>query len=97
MILISDGRANVPLGDASVKEELLGIAEDARSAGIHIVVLDTESAGRSFVKMQLGYCKDIAEHAGGRYYSVEDLSSGTVRNIVANEQEMLVDIHSMWC
>jgi magnesium chelatase subunit D len=97
MILISDGRANVPLGDASVKEELLGIAEDARSAGIHVVVLDTESAGRSFVKMQLGYCKDIAEHAGGRYYSVEDLSSGTVRNIVATEQEMLVDIHSMWC
>jgi magnesium chelatase subunit D len=88
MILISDGRANVPL---------LGIAEDARSAGIHVVVLDTESAGRSFVKMQLGYCKDIAEHAGGRYYSVEDLSSGTVRNIVATEQEMLVDIHSMWC
>jgi magnesium chelatase subunit D len=97
MILISDGRANVPLGDASVKEELLGIAEDARSAGIHVVVLDTESVGRSFVKMQLGYCKDIAEHAGGRYYSVEDLSSGTVRNIVATEQEMLVDIHSMWC
>jgi len=97
MILISDGRANVALGDASVKEELLGIAEDARSAGIHVVVLDTESAGRAFVKMQLGYCKDIAEHAGGRYYSVEDLSSGTVRNIVATEQEMLVDIHSMWC
>ena len=97
MILISDGRANVALGDAGVKEELLGIAEDARSAGIHVVVLDTESAGRSFVKMQLGYCKDIAEHAGGRYYSVDDLSSGTVRNIVANEQEMLVDIHSMWC
>ncbi|MEA1894656.1 MAG: VWA domain-containing protein, partial [Euryarchaeota archaeon] len=97
MILISDGRANVALGDTGVKEELLGIAEDARSAGIHVVVLDTESAGRSFVKMQLGYCKDIAEHAGGRYYSVEDLSSGTVRNIVATEQEMLVDIHSMWC
>lgn len=97
MILISDGRANVALGDAGVKEELLGIAEDARSAGIHVVVLDTESAGRSFVKMQLGYCKDIAEHAGGRYYSVEDLSSGAVRNIVATEQEMLVDIHSMWC
>lgn len=97
MILISDGRANVALGDASVKEELLGIAEDARSAGIHVVVLDTESAGRSFVKMQLGYCKEIAEHAGGRYYSVDDLSSGTVRNIVATEQEMLLDIHSMWC
>ncbi|MCD6207389.1 MAG: putative cobaltochelatase [Methanosarcinales archaeon] len=99
MILISDGRANVPLsdGDVGIKKELQEMAEEARSAGIHLVVLDTESAGRSFVKMQLGYCKDIAEHAGGRYYSVEDLSPGAVQNIVSQEQEMLLDIHSMWC
>ncbi|HIE30929.1 MAG TPA: putative cobaltochelatase [Methanosarcinales archaeon] len=99
MILISDGRANVPLvdGDLGIREELWNIAEEARSAGIHLVVLDTESAGRSFVKMQLGYCRDIAERACGRYYSVDDLSSGTVQNIVSYEQEMLVDIHSMWC
>jgi len=99
MILISDGRANVPLsdGDVGIKKELQKIAEKARSAGIHLVVLDTESAGKSFVKMQLGYCKDIAEHAGGRYYSVDDLSSGTVQNIVSQEQEMLLDIRSMWC
>ncbi len=96
MILISDGRANVPLGDAKVKEELLGIAEDARSAGIHVVVLDTESAGRSFVKMQLGYCKDIAEHAGGRYYQVGELSAGQVCEIATAEQELLTELHSGW-
>ncbi len=96
MILISDGRANVPLGDAGVKEELLGIAEDARSAGIHVVVLDTEAAGRSFVKMQLGYCKDIAEHAGGRYYSVGELSAGQVCEIATAEQELLTELHSGW-
>jgi len=99
MILISDGRANVPLsdGDVGIKKELQEMAEEARSAGIHLVVLDTESAGRSFVKMQLGYCKDIAEHAGGRYYSVADLSSGAVQNIVSQEQEMLLEVRSMWC
>ncbi len=96
MILISDGRANVALGDAGVKEELLGIAEDARSAGIHVVVLDTESAGRSFVKMQLGYCKDIAEHAGGRYYQVGELSAGQVYEITTAEQELLTELHSGW-
>ncbi|NOQ32769.1 MAG: VWA domain-containing protein [Methanosarcinales archaeon] len=96
MILISDGRANIPLGDAGVKEELLGIAEDARSAGIHVVVLDTETAGRSFVKMQLGYCKDIAEHAGGRYYQVGELSAGQVCEITTAEQELLTELHSEW-
>ncbi|MEA1965809.1 MAG: magnesium chelatase subunit D family protein [Euryarchaeota archaeon] len=96
MILISDGRANVPLGDASVKEELLGIAEDTRSAGIHVVVLDTEAAGRSFVKMQLGYCKDIAEHAGGKYYQVGELSAGQVCEIATAEQELLTELHSGW-
>ena len=95
MILISDGRANVALGDGGVKEELLGIAEDARSAGIHVVVLDTEAAGRSFVKMQLGYCKAIAEHAGGRYYSVGELSAGQVCEIATAEQELLTELHSI--
>ncbi len=96
MILISDGRANVSLGDAGIKEELLGIAEDARSAGIHVVVLDTEAAGRSFVKMQLGYCKDIAEHAGGKYYQVGELSAGQVCEIATAEQELLTELHSGW-
>ena len=97
MILISDGRANVPLWDGGIKEELRKIAEEARSAGIHLIVLDTESAGGAFIKMQLGYCKDIAEHAGGRYYSVDQLSSGQVHEIVATEQELLTEMHSMWC
>ena len=97
MILISDGRANVPLGNAGIKEELRKIAEEARSAGIHLVVLDTESAGGTFIKMHLGYCRDIAEHAGGRYYSVDQLSSGQVHEIVSQEQELLTEMHSMWC
>jgi len=96
MVLISDGRANVSVGEgAKIKEELLLIAEEARSAGIHVVILDTETVGSSFVKMQLGYCKTIAEHAGGRYFSVDHLSSGEVHNIVAYEQELLEDIHSI--
>ena len=96
MVLISDGRANVSVGEgAKIKEELLLIAEEARSAGIHVVILDTETVGGSFVKMQLGYCRTIAEHAGGRYFSVDRLSSGEVHDIVAHEQELLEDIYSI--
>jgi len=96
MVLISDGRANVSVGEnGSIKEELLLIAEEARSAGIHVVILDTETVGGSFVKMQLGYCRTIAEHAGGRYFSVDRLSSGEVHDIVAHEHGLLADIYSI--
>lgn len=97
MVLISDGRANVSVNGGkvgTVKEELFAIAEEARSAGIHVIVLDAESMGSSFVKMQLGYCREIAEHAGGRYYSVDQLSSGQVHDIVAQEQGSLIEMYS---
>ena len=94
MVLISDGRANVSVGEGvKIKEELLSIAEEARSAGIHVVILDTETVGSSFVKMQLGYCRTIAEHAGGRYFPVDRLSSGEVHDIITHEKELLADIH----
>jgi magnesium chelatase subunit D len=97
MVLISDGRANVPVRDnGSIKEELLLIAEEARSAGIHVVILDTETVGGSFVKMQLGYCRAIAEHAGGRYYQVGELSAGHIHEIAIAEQELLTELHSGW-
>jgi magnesium chelatase subunit D len=96
MVLISDGRANVSVGDgAAIKEELLSIAEEARSAGIHVIILDTETIGSSFVKMQLGYCNELAERAGGRCYPIEDLSPEQVHDIIAHEQELLVAIHSI--
>ncbi|RLG21166.1 magnesium chelatase, partial [Methanosarcinales archaeon] len=95
MVLISDGRANVSVREnGSIKEELISIAEEARSAGIHVVILDTETVGRSFVKMQLGYCRTIAEHAGGRYFPVDRLSAGEVHDIVAHEQDALAEIYS---
>ncbi|MGP8331199.1 MAG: magnesium chelatase subunit D family protein [Methanosarcinaceae archaeon] len=98
MVLISDGRANVSVNGGKpgvVKEELIAIAEEARSAGIHVIVLDAESMGNSFVKMQLGYCREIAEHAGGHYYSVDQLSSGQVYDIVAQEQGSLIEMYSV--
>jgi len=97
MVLISDGRANVPVHSeesVDIKNEVLEIAEEARSAGIHVIIIDTESVTTSFVKMQLGYCQEIAQRAGGRYFSIDSLSSGQVHDIVAHEQELVMELHS---
>lgn len=62
MVLISDGRANLALVlNENVKKELMEISEETRLAGVHTIVIDTETAGSSFLDMKLGYCKDIAE------------------------------------
>ena len=72
----------------------IGVEKIARP-DIHVVILDTESVGGSFVKMQLGYCRAIAEHAGGRYFPVDHLSSGEVHDIITHEKEILADMCSI--
>ncbi|MFY1645185.1 vWA domain-containing protein, partial [Methanoculleus bourgensis] len=69
MVVISDGRANVPLS-GDVRHEVLGIAEEIRSQGIRTVVIDTEETGDSLLEFRLGYCRMVAEHAGGGYYPI---------------------------
>ncbi|MCX8206869.1 MAG: putative cobaltochelatase [Methanothrix sp.] len=84
MVLISDGRANVsPSGNP--KKEIIQLAEEARRLGVHTVVIDTEVMGSSFMKMRLGYCRDLAEAAGGRYYPITDITSESLSRIVEKE------------
>ena len=89
MVVISDGRANVPLS-GDVRHEVLGIAEEIRSQGIRTVVIDTEETGDSLLEFRLGYCRMVAEHAGGGYYPIADLSSGLLREITAAERDAMV-------
>ncbi len=35
--------------------------------------------------MQLGYCREIAEESGGRYYAVSDLKTEVLGDITRNE------------
>jgi magnesium chelatase subunit D len=87
-VVITDGRGNVSL-NGSVKDEILQIAGEMKDAGIHTVVIDTENTKRSFVPMELGYCREIAEASGGRYYRISDLSPGEVAAITGMEKESL--------
>ena len=89
MVLISDGRANVAL-EGSIKEELKEISERTRVAGIHTIVVDTEVVGPS-MEIRLGYCKLIAETAGGSYYPLSSLTPESLYSIVEGEQQLLFD------
>jgi magnesium chelatase subunit D len=84
MVLISDGRANVS-GEGNIRDEVLGVSDRIRECGIHLVVIDTEERKGSFVKLQLGFCREIAESSGGHYYQLGDLEPGAIRSIAANE------------
>jgi magnesium chelatase subunit D len=76
MVLVSDGRGNVPLID-DVKQEIISLAGEIRRQGINLVVIDTDDG---FLK--LGYNKEIAEAGGGRYYRLNELDSRKVIDIV---------------
>ncbi|HID19337.1 MAG TPA: putative cobaltochelatase [Methanophagales archaeon] len=96
LLLISDGRANVSSGgDKEIEKELLALAEHARAKGIYVIVIDTEILSNSFIQMQLGYCRAIAEYSRGKYYPIADLTSGAVRDIVIRERNMLNDLQTV--
>lgn len=84
IVLVSDGRANVSLsGDP--KKEIVQLAEEARRLGVHTVVIDTEVVGSSFMEMRLGYCRELAEAAGGKYYPITDITPESLSRIVEHE------------
>ncbi|MCD6455928.1 MAG: VWA domain-containing protein, partial [Methanophagales archaeon] len=99
LLLISDGRANVSSGEnKEIERELVALAEQARAKGIHVIVIDTEMVSKSFIKMQLGYCREIASYSGGKYYPIADLTSQAVQDIIIQERErsLLNDLQAVW-
>jgi len=90
MVLISDGRANVGMG-GKIRDELMEISERARHLGIHTIVIDTEVVQSSFMDMRLGYCHEIAEKCGGKYYPLSGLSPEVLHSIVDGEQRIIFD------
>jgi magnesium chelatase subunit D len=67
--------------------ELLVLAEQARAKGINMIVIDTEVVNKSFIQMQLGYCREIAASSGGKYYPIADLTPQAVQDIVIHERQ----------
>lgn len=68
LVLISDGRANIPLEQGDPVADARRIAEMIRSQGITGVVIDPEN---DFVN--LGLARELAQAMGAQYYRLEDL------------------------
>lgn len=91
MVLISDGRANVSQ-NGSIREEVLAISNRIRELGIHLVVIDTEEDKETFVRLRLGFCREIADVSGGHYYSLDELGPEALSSITEQEITGLCEV-----
>jgi len=66
-----------------MKSEILRISEKLLENGIRTVVIDAERSDKSL--MRLGFCREIAEHSGGKYYHITDLTADKVYSVVSRE------------
>jgi magnesium chelatase subunit D len=78
LILISDGKANVSMGELNPIEDAKRVAFDIKKAGIKSVVLDTEAG---FVT--LGKAQELCNSLGGEYHKMEDLKAQKIVDIVS--------------
>jgi len=65
LILLTDGRANIPLHGGDPWQEAL---DAARQMSCNAIVVDTETAAQ-----RLGQCTELAKVLGARYLSLEEL------------------------
>ncbi|GIN73013.1 magnesium chelatase [Bacillus sp. J14TS2] len=74
LILITDGRANQGYeGKGSPLEEAFQIAETMKNEGILSLVIDTEQS-----KVPLGLAKKLADHLGGMYTKLDQITSSQI-------------------
>jgi magnesium chelatase subunit D len=79
MVLVSDGRTNVPLNGGDPVEEAKTVARTINSTGIKSIAIDTE---RNFITF--GLVKQICSEMGGKYFQLEALRAAPIASIVRN-------------
>ncbi len=83
VIIITDGKSNLALGDGKPVEEAMMMAarmgEDER---VTYIVVDTEVQG----PVMFGLARDLAAAANARYYKIDDLKSDTLVDLVKENQ-----------
>lgn len=77
LVLISDGKANVPLGQGDPLAEALALARQIRRRGVPSLVIDAEAGF-----LRLGWARQLAGALGGLYLFLEALEGGEMARIV---------------
>jgi len=77
LILVSDGRPNVPLRGGDALGDASRIAEQIRQRGIRALVIDTEGG-----PVRLGQNHRLAEALGAEYLRLEELAADTLEATV---------------
>lgn len=81
LVLISDGKANVPLISGDARKDAAEMSSKLSKLNIQSMVLDTE---KSYI--EYGFAKELSEHMGSTYIKLDSISKN---EIMANVKEMI--------
>lgn len=81
IVLVSDGRANVPLLEEDPVQDALKVANYIKASQIKSIVIDTEN---DFIS--LGITKTICKALEGQYYKIKDLQAEQIASKVRGER-----------
>ena len=77
IVLVSDGRSNVPLFGANAFDDAVKVAGKLKSQGVRSMVFDTESG-----YIRYGYAKSLAQELDAEYVKLDAVSSAAVESKV---------------
>jgi len=77
MVLLTDGQANVAMGDLPPQSESYALADFIASQQIRSVVIDTEHP-----VFERGLARQLAQHLKGHYHRLDDLPEGGLVELV---------------
>ncbi len=83
MVLLTDGQANVAMGDLPPQAESYALADFIASKNIRSVVIDTEHP-----VFERGLARQLAYHLKGHYHRLDDLPEGGLAELVRSELKL---------
>jgi Mg-chelatase subunit ChlD len=80
MVLLTDGQANVAMGDLPPQAESYALADFIATQSIRSVVIDTEHP-----IFERGLARQLAQHLNGHYHRLDELREGGLVELVRSE------------
>lgn len=81
MVLVTDGKANVPLEvGGNIRRELSMVLKYVLNEGVHVLVVDMSSKGSQLAR-------EISDETGGRYYHPERLDKETLYKAISDQRD----------